>query len=90
MRAIKPPVERYDQCEWNFALSAPALEGDGCQARATTMVGAKVYVRVCDRCAQDPVLKVYKVRRRILGSSAVEQHAAMRAIRESGKVEETT
>jgi hypothetical protein len=62
-------AERYDQCEWNFSLSTPRFEGEGCTNRATTMVGAKVYVRVCDRCAGDPVLKRYTVRRRILGSS---------------------
>lgn len=67
-------AKRYDQCEWNFALSTPALEGEGCENRATTMVGAKVYVRVCDRCAADPVLKVYKVRRRIVAHETPAAH----------------
>jgi len=59
-------AERWpDRCEWDPATGEPRLEDAGCTARATQIVGADGYVRVCDGCAAAPQLKRRRARKPI-------------------------
>mgnify|MGYP000464517993 CR=1 FL=1 len=54
-----------DRCEWDPERGALRDDDAGCTARATQIVGADGYVRVCDRCAEAPQLRRRKTRRPI-------------------------
>jgi hypothetical protein len=54
-----------DRCEWDPTKGEPRHEDEGCTERATQIVGADGYVRVCDGCAAAPQLKRRRARKPI-------------------------
>ena len=54
-----------DRCEWDPAKGELRVDGSGCTERATQIVGADGYVRVCDGCAAAPQLKRRRARKPI-------------------------